>query len=282
MRSLAPIFASLFLAACSSAAVDDGGMTEPPEPEVSVFDECVDFATKLCADAEGCCTSTYDGFSLDGCVDSFKREVCRPGADAVAANRAVFDEDAVEGCLVAQAEAHRVCVPTWKQTLELRKKIYAACRVIDGKSPPGAGCSVAATCKRPPGAASVECIKNVCTVVEILAEGAECPFPSGSVPVCDEGLTCDAPGLGALGHCVRTPQTGDVCDPTALESIECGLGSYCDPESAVCKIAENFGGPSCSQSTECVSFDCDRIADSCAPAPAVLSRNTCLGAPAQP
>ncbi|RYZ01451.1 MAG: hypothetical protein EOO73_35550 [Myxococcales bacterium] len=275
MRRLAPLVLS-FLAACSSAATDDGAPSTPGA-DTTVYDECVAFATELCADAQGCCSDTYGGFDRDACVATFKRDVCRPGADAVSAHRADFDEDAVAGCLLAQAEAHRICVPTWSQTLELRKKIGAACRVIDGRSPPGSGCSTSATCKRPDGNGSVECIKNACTVIEVLAEGAPCSFPSGPVSVCDEGLTCDAPGLGATGHCVPAPQEGEACDASALESTDCGLGRYCDVDSATCKVTDNFAGPGCSQSTECVSFECDRIANTCAPAPAVLSRETCLG-----
>jgi hypothetical protein len=283
MRRLLPLVLALGVAACSSTPTDDVKGAPPGSgADTSVFDACVAFATELCADAEGCCTDSYGGFDQDGCVTTFKRDVCRPGADAVNAGKAVFDEDAVPGCLVAQAEAHRVCVPTWRQTLELRKKIYAACRVIDGKSPPGSGCSIAATCRRPEGNATVECIKNVCTVIEVLAEGAACPFPSGSVSVCDEGLTCDAPGLGSSGHCVPAPATGTACDSNVLESTACGLGSYCDTASAECRLASNLGGSGCAQSTECVSFECDRMASTCAPAPAVLSRDTCLGAPQQP
>jgi hypothetical protein len=242
----------------------------------------VAFATQLCADAEGCCRTAYGDFSAEGCVDTFKRTVCRPGADAVAAGKATFNEDAVESCLEAHADAHAVCIPTWAQTLELRKKIYSACRVLDGTVEPGRGCAIAATCKRPEGAATAECVKNVCRVVEILPEGAECPFPSGSVSVCDDGLACDAPGLGAPGHCVKAVAAGAACDASVLEGSDCGLGSFCDPATAQCKVARNMGGRGCSQSNECVSFDCDRMANECAPAPAVLSRDTCLGITAAP
>jgi hypothetical protein len=280
MRSLAPVVFAL-VAACSSSSVEDNAMTAPGA-DTTVYDECVEFATELCTDAETCCTDTYGGFSLDGCVATFQRDVCRPAADAVAAHRATFDEDAVAGCLEAQAEAHRVCVPTWQQTLELRKKINDACRVIDGKSPPGSGCSVSATCKRPEGNGTVECIKNACTVIEVLEEGAPCSFPSGPVSVCDDGLTCDAAGLGDTGRCVRAPRPGDGCGPAVLESTACGLGSYCDAATETCKAADNFGGPTCRQSTECISFDCERSTGTCAPAPAVLSRDTCLGAPEAP
>lgn len=276
MRSLAPVVFALAFVACSSESTE-GEPSAPTGPDTTVYDECVEFATELCADAEGCCTDTYGGFALEACVASFKRDVCRPGADAVNAHRADFDPDAVAGCLAAQAEAHRICVPSWPQTLELRKKIGAACHVIDGRSLPGAGCSTSATCKRPAGGGAVECIKNACTVIEVLAEGASCSFPSGPVSVCDEGLTCDAPGLGGAGQCVRAPQAGDACDASVLESTECGLGRYCDIESATCKVTENFGGAGCEQSTECVSFECDRIGARCEPAPAVLSRETCLG-----
>jgi hypothetical protein len=280
MRSLRLLVFALTVAGCSSATSDEPGGGRPLD--TSVYDNCVDFATRLCRDSEGCCRTAYADFDLDACVTSFKRDVCRPGADAVTAGRATFDEDAVDECLAAHAEAHAVCIPTWQQTIALRKRIYAACRVIDGTSPPGSGCSIAATCKHPDGNASVECVKNVCQEIEVLNEGAPCPFPSGSVSVCDDGLTCDAPGLGATGHCITAPAPGDACDASSLESIACGLGSYCDAASETCKVAENLGGSGCAQGTECVSFECDRIANECAPAPAVLSRSTCLGAPQTP
>ena len=279
MRSLCSLLVALSIAACSG--VDEGADKPPttPPPDTSVFDDCVSFATRLCADAEGCCQTAYGDFNADGCLDTFKREVCRPGADSVAIGKATFNEAAVEGCLEAHAAAHAVCIPTWKQTLELRKKIYSACRVLDGNAEPGKSCAIAAQCKHPPGAATSECVKNKCQVVEILAEGAECPFPSGSVSVCDDGLACDAPGLGSTGHCVKAVTGADTCDASVLEGTDCGLGSYCDQASATCKVAENLGGSGCEQSTECVSFDCNRLANECAPAPAVLSRDTCLGTP---
>jgi hypothetical protein len=271
----------LNVAACSSAATDQN--PKPPSPpDTAVFDNCVAFATRLCGDAEACCQSAYGGFDADGCLATFKREVCRPGADAVTAGKAIFDEGAVEGCLEAHAAAHAVCVPTWRQTLELRKKIYSACRVLDGTAEPGRGCAIAANCKHPEGAATAECVKNVCRVVEILPEGAECPFPSGSVSVCDDGLTCDAPGLGASGHCVKAVAAGATCDASVLEGSDCGLGSFCDPETAQCRVASNVGGEGCAQSNECVSFECNRLANECAPAPAVLARDTCLGTATSP
>jgi hypothetical protein len=277
MRSFLPLLLALGAAACSSASVDDGEPPAPSSPDTSVFDACVEFATQLCADAEGCCQQAYGDFSQEGCVATFKREVCRPGADAVAADKATFDEGAITGCLAAHADAHAVCIPTWKQALELRKRIYAECRVIDGSTEPGRGCAIDATCKRPEGIATAECVKNVCKVIEILPLGAVCPFPSGAVSVCDEGLACDAPGLDTEGRCVAAIESGGACDNTTLEGTDCGLGNYCDPEQGVCKTTENFGGSGCSQGNECVSFSCNRLANECAPAPAVVSRDTCLG-----
>lgn len=267
------------LAVCVACSGTDEGTDQPPPttPDTSVFDNCVDFATRLCADAAGCCQTAYGDFSAEGCVESFKRTVCHPGADAVAAGKATFDEASVEACLAAHAAAHAVCTPTWQQTLELRKLINADCRVLSGTAQPGARCGTAADCKAPEGAVAAECVKNVCTLVEILPEGAECPFPSGSVSVCDDGLACDAPGLGAGGHCVPAIAAGAACDASVLEGTDCGLGSFCDPETKQCQLATNLGGKGCAQSNECVSFDCNRLANECKPAPAVLSRTTCLG-----
>lgn len=272
--------ALVWAAACSSAALDESHAPEPSPPGAGVFDACVDFAIRLCADAEGCCRQAHGGFDPSACVESFEREVCRPGADAVAAGLATFDDDLVEDCLAAHAEAHRVCVPTWAETLELRKRIYAACRVIDGVAEPGSPCALSANCKRPPGHATAECVRNTCRALEVLPEGAACPFPDGSVSVCDAGLTCDAAGPGEQGTCVDAIPTGEACNGLVLESTACGLGSYCDPLSSTCRLASNAGGSGCAQSTECLSFDCDRLADVCAPAPAVVGRDTCLGAEA--
>jgi hypothetical protein len=282
MPSLRVLLFGFAALACSSSPNDDeqpGGATGL---DTSVYDHCVDFATQLCRDSENCCQTAYDGFELDACITTFKHDVCRPAADAVTAGRATFDEDAVDDCVAAHAEAHAICIPTWKQTIALRKRIYSACRVINGTTPPGNSCTISATCKHPEGEATVECVKNVCQVIEVLPEGATCPFPSGSVSVCDDGLACDAPGLGATGQCVRAPSSGDACDASSLESTACGLGSYCDGASETCKLADNFGGSGCSQGTECVSFECDRIGNECAAAPAVVSRATCLGAPQTP
>lgn len=276
------LWIALLLLGCSAEAKDDKTPEGPHPSDTSVYDSCVDFASRLCADAQGCCEQQYGGFDQQGCLTTFKREVCRPGADAVTAKRAVFNEGAIEDCLAAHAAAHAVCVPTWAQTLELRKEIYVACRVIDGLTEPGRGCSVSATCKRPDGVATAECIKNVCQVNEILSEGSACPFPDGSVPVCDEGLACDSPGRGSEGTCVKAIEGGASCDASTLEGTDCGLGSYCDSETARCAVATNAGGAGCSQSTECVSFDCNRIESECATAPAVVSRDTCLGPPLEP
>jgi hypothetical protein len=282
MRRFPSLVLALGVAACSSSPTDEGTAKTPTMPDTTVFDNCVDFATRLCADGEGCCRSAYGDFSADGCLATFKREVCRPGADAVKAGKATFNEGAVDDCLAAHAAAHAVCVPTWKQALELRKKIYSACRVLDGTAAPGSGCGTGITCKHPAGMATADCVKNVCRVIEILPEGAECPFPSGSVSVCDDGLACDAPGLGTSGHCVKAVATAGSCDASVLEGTDCGLGNFCDPATAQCQVASNVGGTGCAQSNECVSFECDRLANECAPAPAVLSEDTCLGAPAVP
>jgi len=280
MRSLLCLLPALLLTACSSAETNDGrgSDAEPTDPGAIVYDNCVDYATRRCQASEGCCQQAYGEFEFEGCLTWFKRDVCHPAADAVTAGRATFDESAVEDCLAAHAEELAICTPTWKQTIQLRKRIYAACRIIDGKSKLGSGCSVSATCQNVEGDATVVCSpRNVCEKIEVLGEGAECPFPSGAMSVCDDGLTCDAAGLGTTGHCVRAPASGDPCDPTSLESIECGLGSYCDVDSATCKVAENMGGPGCAQSTECVSFDCNRSANTCEAAYPVVQRVTCVG-----
>jgi hypothetical protein len=61
---------------------------------------------------------------------------------------------------------------------------------------------------------------------------------------------------GETGTCEPATVEGAECDPVLLNP-ECGLGRYCDLTDAVCRRAVNFGGPSCEQDNECVSFICD-------------------------
>jgi hypothetical protein len=63
--------------------------------------------------------SAYGAFSKQGCLHTFQREVCRPGAAAVTAGRATFNADAVDARLEAHAAAHAICTPVWQETLDM-------------------------------------------------------------------------------------------------------------------------------------------------------------------
>ena len=247
-----------------------------PALHAQVLTACADFAARLCADSETCCTSSYGKFDALACQASLENDVCRPGADAVAAGFAVYDESAVEPCLAAHAAANAICVPTWDQNLELRKSLWASCKVLRGTTEEGKGCSTDVTCAEPDGAKTAACIGAVCRVLEVLPEGAPCPFQSGAVSTCDSGLFCtttlDQPGVCAPAVATGTECSGILTDPS------CGFGNYCDSVDKTCKKTVNLGGPSCKQGLECVSFDCDRTTAICAPAPAIVSLEQCTGA----
>jgi len=183
----------------------------------------------------------------------------------------------VEPCLSAHAEAHAICVPDFVQTIELRKKIFSACKVLRGLLPAGQSCTTRLACAQPDGPSSADCVRGSCTVIAVLPEGAECPYPDGEVSVCDNGLYCDAAARGESGLCVGATGLGEPCDSALLGSQQCGLGSYCDLSDSICKGAENLGGPSCAQGTECVSLVCDRTVGECAPPPAVVPESLCTG-----
>jgi hypothetical protein len=222
-----------------------------------------------------CCRSVHGAHDADACQDAFESNVCRPGADAVVAGQAEFAADAVEPCLQAYALAFDTCQADWDEILALREQIYRACRVIDGRTDPGGGCQLSITCRKPEGAASAACVDGTCRAIEVLAEGDDCEFPSGDVSVCDTGLYCTAAGLDELGVCAPASELGAACDPDSA-SNDCGLGNYCARSSETCQPAGNFGGPTCDQHGECVSFSCDQTARECAPA-AVVPRETCTG-----
>jgi hypothetical protein len=101
----------------------------------------------------------------------------------------------------------------------------------------------------------------------MLGEGAECRFPDGDVSVCDTGLYCTTNERGGIGMCAPVVPEGEPCDPDVAQNSACGLGSYCGIDDGVCHRATNFGGPSCTLGTECVSFQCDDASGACLEAP---------------
>ena len=264
---------------CSSASSEtDQAPTLTPDAmavRTQVFADCTAFAARLCADASACCTRGYGSYDAEGCLQAMQDEVCRPGADAVAAGFAEYDASAVEPCLAAHAEANAICIPSWDETLAIRKSLWSTCKVLRGKTEAGKGCTTDVTCAEPDGESTVACIAGVCRVLGIIAHGEPCPFQSGAVSTCDSGAYCtttqDMPGV-----CSDPIPTGFACSGV-LGDPSCGFGNYCDSDTLTCEKTINLGGPSCKQGLECVSFECDRTTRNCAPAPPVVSRDLCLG-----
>ncbi len=150
--------------------------------------------------------------------------------------------------------------------------MWTACKVVRGTVRPGGSCSTPVMCEPPEGAGTTACVQGRCREIRMLSEGEGCPYPLGDVPLCDVGLYCTASQQGETGRCEVATAEGAGCDPVMLNQA-CGLGSYCDLELGVCRTATNFGGPSCSQGTECVSFLCDGVTGSCSepiPTPGTL------------
>jgi hypothetical protein len=158
----------------------------------------------------------------------------------------------------------------------IRRDIWASCHVVNGKVSEGHTCDTDARCASPdqPDATSA-CVQGVCRTIAILGEGAECPYPNGDVSTCDVGLYCTAVDPDTVGTCEPATPEGADCAKEFL-NVECGLGSYCDLNEGVCKKATNYGGPSCTQDTECVSFICNRAAQECQP-PLSAAASLCGG-----
>jgi hypothetical protein len=259
--------ASLALAACGSDPAPKPASSTQVGTQSDVLDqvlaECTDFGRRLCAAAEPCCAQSAP-FVLDDCVATYVQQVCTPSAQLVAAGYATFDPTSADACLAAHASSYAECVVDWDETVAIRRELWQSCRVINGLLPEGHSCDNDARCALPDGDATAACVEGVCQTIALLPAGAACPFPNGDVSTCDLGLTCTATEVGETGTCVPATPEGEPCDPVFLNT-ECGLGSYCDLVEGVCKKATNFGGPSCTQDTECVSFICDRAAGQCRP-----------------
>jgi len=270
MRSVSALTALILVALAGGCGSDDPAAAPPPNPTQNTSDPevlaaCRNFAERLCAGAESCCVDTVGSFSSDGCVSGVIGDFCEPAAQLVAAERATYDQTAEDACLAAHARSHEGCVPDWEEILSLRREVWSACKVVSGTVRPGGTCSTSSMCALPDGVGTSVCTMGVCRELRLLASGDECAYPLGDVSVCDTGLYCTAMERDEIGTCEPATAEGEPCEPVKLNPA-CGLGSYCDLDSGVCRKATNFGGPSCQQGPECVSFICDEVASTCRPA----------------
>jgi hypothetical protein len=227
-------------------------------------DSCSDFAARLCASAANCCESATGTFSAERCTTDFVGDVCRIYSQVVNEEIATYHPESEEPCLAAWARAHATCVVDWEEIIAIRRDVWSACKVLRGSFEAGRGCTTSSECAQPDGPATARCLPDpviprqlTCQVLETLGEGAQCRFPSGDVSVCDVGLYCTTTELGVLGTCAPAVPEGEACDPDVPLNPECGLGSYCGLDDGLCHRATNFGGPSCTEAPECVSFKCE-------------------------
>lgn len=270
------LLAPLALAACSSQPIEHSSRQAGTSSDVleQVLSECTEYAARLCESATACCSAHAADFSVDDCATRYVQDVCMPSAELVAAGLATYDPESAEACLAAHQRAYDTCVADWEQNVAIRRDLWTSCRVIDGAAPEGSSCDDDARCALPDGEATAACVGGVCRKLELLGEGAACPYPNGDVSTCDLGLYCTATSPGETGTCVPATPEGEACDPTFL-NVECGLGFYCDLEDAVCRRATTAEGP-CTQDTECLSFVCDRVAEKCQP-PLTTAGTLCGG-----
>jgi hypothetical protein len=281
MRSLLRVGLSLVLASfCAGCGSDDDGTPAPVTPvnmtsDQEVLRACRSFAERLCAGAETCCTSSEGSFSQAGCVEGVVADLCETAAQLVASGRATYDASAEDACIAAQGRSHDTCVPDWDELAAIRRDVWSSCRVINGTVRPGGSCTASIMCATPPGEATSDCVSGVCRERYFLEQGDACPYPNGNVSVCGAGLYCTALQRGETGSCEPATAEGAACDPVMLNP-ECGLGRYCDLTDAVCRVAVNFGGPSCDQDNECVSFICEL--GECRDAPSTVAE-LCGGTP---
>jgi hypothetical protein len=257
--------ALLSVLACAEEEKPKTDEADEIDPIVTeVLERCSDYAFRLCASAADCCESTMGPFSPEACAADFIADACVPASQAVGAGAAEYYPMDEEPCLAAWRRAYDTCTVDWEEIISFRREVYASCKMVRGTTPVGGGCSTTSTCEQPEGSAVARCLLDpitrsgrTCQVLEILGEGAACPFPSGDVPVCDVGLYCTTTQQDMPGTCEAVVPEGEACDTSVALNPECGLGNYCGLDDGVCHRATNFGGGSCAQGPECVSFQCE-------------------------
>jgi hypothetical protein len=262
---LVPALCLALLAFAPSCGSDEAAQPAPrPESDdlrLEVLGKCRAFGERLCRGATECCERHYE-FSLEACVESFVSGTCNDAASVVSEGLASYDEAAEDECFRAREAIFQQCEGDWEDAVAAREAVWSACKIVNGTRLEGETCGTWAMCARPEGAAGVECQKGLCTVIRHLGEGEPCEYVRANIPVCGPGYYCTAPDRGEFGTCEAATPEGAGCNPI-LQNPECGLGYYCDQVDAVCRKATNFGGPSCVQGTECVSFVCDRETETC-------------------
>lgn len=247
------------------AAPSNGKGADSAATFEEVLRSCEGFADRLCESAGPCCEQK-GSFDHATCVSSFIEDVCIPAAQLAAAGIVVYDASSEDACLAAHQRAHDICYADWDELMAIRADEETSCRVVIGTVGEGGRCETDGQCAPPEGDGSSLCVKGACVTIRMLGEGDACPYPLGDVSTCGSGLYCTAVAQGETGTCERSPAEGEPCEKVPLNP-ECGLGYYCDQTDGVCKKAMNFGGPSCTQGNECVSFVCDRAAEVCRDAP---------------
>ena len=234
---------------------------------------CDAIVPKLCDSIASCCEKT-GGFDQAGCLAHAKADCAKDVAD-VRSGHATFHPERVDPCFVASAPLFDSCYAT--DDLALRVAALRDCRTFEGQLADGAACERDSQCS-PSAGDLVACANGRCTPTTILAEGAPCAFDDGLKGLCASELYCDATGTRT---CKRSTPVGSTCDEKAAPSIECGLGRYCDPATALCTNGR-AGGASCDDLTECASLVCapattTESAKSCALPKGLVTTEECKG-----
>ena len=151
----------------------------------------------------------------------------------------------IEPCLAAHAVSHQTCVADWRELLELGAASGRRARWCVARAPPGRGCTTSVTCAQPEGASVARCVAGhaaACSSCSARAPSAR--IRTARSRCATRASTARRLERDEIGVCAPVTPNDAACDPVPLNP-ECGLGSYCDRDAAVCRSAENFGGPSC-------------------------------------
>ncbi len=211
------------------------------------------------------------GSTVEACVQGMMSETCRPAADAVAAGFATYHRRQKPRASRYTRSPRDLCRGLGR-TPRAQARDLGRLQGDSGDSPRprlhdrsdlrGAG----------EGNGAARCVAGTCRVVEILSEGAECPYPNGDVSVCDAGLYCTTTERDRTGTCEPVVATGEDCRSGQPESGVWTRELLRSRRRGNGARRRELRGPSCAwQGTECVSFQCDAITEECEEPPATVA-----------
>jgi hypothetical protein len=281
-RLCLPILLAAALAACGDDAAPAADAGPDASTATTVQSFCHDLSQRVCEGLASCgCRFDLRPYDMAGCVDA-RTSACAAGLGAnvqadLDSGAAVFDEAAVQACLVAVTAEAQACVLAGETGLPGACNAFVVANVAIGQvcALTGGGLAMCASgagvcapdthaCTALPGDGQA-CLGDLCAPGLACDAGTCAPAPPPPARLAD-GQSCTDDGQCLTGHtceaslCAPGAALGDACtSPHA-----CGADRSCGraPETRTCGTPDGVGAP-CMDGTCAAGLACAQATMTC-------------------